>query len=125
MKDDTKNMGHLREVALPVARRLLELRDQIETTERELEELIATQRAAAREAIGRGEIAVEAQMGWRVALTTFVDFERGRFTADEAANRIAYKLGLREVHNGARDLTPARRLELMLDQRLEATTKGN
>lgn len=123
--ENSKSLDHLREVALPVARRLIELRDELLRSEHELVELITAQRAAARAAIARGEAAMEAAPGWKAALTNFVEFERGRFTIEEAANRIAEKLGLRESHDDARDLTPTRRLELLLSQRLEAVTKGN
>lgn len=92
-----------------------------------LHDLIGQHRQDCADARSRGESPVEAVPNWFTALVSWAAVEIGDAEPESAARLAAAALGLRELHDSprAQALPPARRIELMLEQRLESYLEGN
>ncbi len=106
------SLQEIRDAAMPLARRIVRMRHEMQQLQRELTQMLN---------------ATDAHLGYRSALLFFAEYEIDNLTPVSAAEFIAINLGLTHVllSPAAQAMTPERQMELMLQGRFEAAVKGN
>lgn len=105
-------LQELREKAMPLARRLAFMRDEMQRLHNEMHGHLSARNAP---------------QGYHGALLYYASYELDHVTPFSAAEWIAKELNLLDVFNSpaAQDMPPERQMELMLQGRFLAVVKGN